>query len=311
MEKFSFIDKEGVKISYYKWELATKEPVGVVQIVHGMTEYAARYDYFAKRLCENGYIVYAHDHRGHGDSLIEGIKGYIGEKNGFEMLVDDVKELTDIIKKENPSLPLVVFGHSMGSFVTQRYMQEYGREAAGIILSGTNGKPQAYTKAGILVSRIEMIIKGNKAICPLMDKLSFGSFNANFKPTRTEFDWLCSDENEVDKYIADEKCGFVCTTSFYNELVKATWRIHEKENMNKIPKDMPIYIMAGDKDPVGNSGKGIIDLYNRYKALQIKNVQYKLYKNGRHEMLNEKNKDEVIDDIVAWTNKLVEEKVQA
>ncbi|MCE9654295.1 alpha/beta hydrolase [Clostridium celatum] len=305
LKKFSFVDKEGKEIKCYKWD-ANSEAKGIIQISHGMTEYACRYDYFANKLSEQGFIVYAHDHRGHGETAkSEEERGYIADNEGFDILVENVKELTDIIKKENNGLPLILFGHSMGSFVSQRYIELYGDELDGVILSGTNGRPDYITRLGIVISKVEMKIRGREAKSELMDKLSFGSFNNKFKPTRTNYDWLCSVDEEVDKYIDSEYCGFICTTSYYYDLIRGLWKINEKENLNKIPKDLPVYIFAGDKDPVGDFGKGIINLYECYKALGIKDLKYKLYKNGRHEMLNENNKDEVIEDILNWINNII------
>ena len=306
MKQYSFIDKEEIEINCYKWESKEKNIKGVVQIVHGMTEHALRYDFFARKLTEEGYIVYAHDHRGHGEtSKSEEERGYIADKEGFDLLVEDVKELSDIIKKENEELPLILFGHSMGSFVSQRYIELYGDKIDGVILSGTNGRPDPITKLGIIISRDEMILRGRKAKSKVMDKLSFGDFNSNFKPNRTDYDWLCSVDEEVDKYIADPQCGFVCTTSYYYDLIRGLWKINEKENLKLITKDLPVLIFAGDKDPVGDFGKGIIRLYECYKDLGIENLRYKLYKDGRHEMLNESNKDEVIEDILKWCNEIL------
>ncbi len=300
MKEFSFKDSEGVNIACYKWENSIEKARGVVQIIHGMTEHARRYDYFAKKLVEEGFIVYAHDHRGHGNTASEDSRGYIGEKDGFDLKVKDVKEYFDIIKKENPDLPIIIFGHSMGSFVSQRFIQSYGDEIDGVILSGTNGKPMSLTKVGIAISKIEVMLRGRKAKSKLMDKLSFGNFNSQFKENRTDFDWLCSVDEEVDKYINDEQCGFICSTSFYYDLLRGLWTIHKKENLDSIPKHLPVYILAGDKDPVGNNGKGIISLHNDYKKLGLTEVSYRLYSNGRHEILNEINKDEVIGDIINW-----------
>jgi len=302
LKNFSFVDRYGKEIKYYKWS-EVENPKGIVQIVHGMTEYALRYDYFAKKLCENGYIVYAHDQRGHGEtSPKDEEKGYIADDEGFDILVENVKELTDVAKKENSNLPIILFGHSMGSFVSQRYIELYGNGIDGVILSGTNGKPDRITKLGILISKIEIMLKGRKAKSKLMDKLSFGDFNSNFKPTRTDYDWLCSVNEEVDKYIESPVCGFICSTSFYYDLIRGLWKINKKENLNNIPKNLPIYIFAGDKDPVGKFGKGIVKLYDTYKSIGIYNLNYKLYSNGRHEMLNENNKDEVIKDLLDWIN---------
>ena len=199
----------------------------------------------------------------------------------------------------------------MGSFVAQRYVQLYGDKIDGVILSGTNGRPDKITKLGILISKIEIILRGRKAKSKLMDKLSFGDFNSNFKPNRTNYDWLCSVEEEVDKYIKSNMCGFICTTSFYYDLIRGLWKINKRENLRKIPKNLPIFIFAGDKDPVGKFGKGIIRLYNDYKELGILDLEYKLYKNGRHEMLNENNKDEVIQDLIEWINVKVKQYINS
>ena len=261
MKQYSFRDKEEIKINCYKWESKGKNIKGVVQIVHGMTEHALRYDFFARKLTEEGYIVYAHDHRGHGKTaLSKELFGYIADDDGFNWMVSDVKEHLDLIKKENEGLPVFVFSHSMGSFITQRFIQKYGSEIDGVILCGTDGKPEFYKKAGIAISKVEMALRGRKAKSKLMNKLSFGHFNSYFKPYRTNVDWLCSVDDEVDKYLNDEYCGFICTTSFYHDLIKGLFDIHKKENMESIPKELPIYIIAGDKDPVGRQGKGILDL---------------------------------------------------
>ncbi|AYE35408.1 alpha/beta hydrolase [Clostridium septicum] len=301
MENFIFRDKEGLDINYYKWSPDVDEVKGIIQIAHGMTETALRYDYFAKKLTKEGYIVYAHDHRGHGDTAKSKENlGYVADDEGFYWMVNDIKELNDIIKKENPNKKVVLFGHSMGSFLSQRYFQLYGDKIDGLILSGSNGRPKNITKLGILVAKLEMTIKGRKAKSRLMDKLSFGDFNNNFKPNRSNYDWLCSVEEEVDKYIQDEKCGFICSTSFYYDLIRGLWDIHKEENLNGVPKNKPVYIFSGDKDPVGYFGVGVKNLYETLKRNGVSDIEYKLYENGRHEMLNEKNKDEVILDIIDW-----------
>ena len=301
MEKYNFINEEGSKISYYKWG-NLENPKAIVQIVHGMSEWALRYDYFAKKLVEEGYLVYSHDHSGHGNSSksIDEL-GYIGKKNRFYLMLDDIKEMNNIIRKENKDIPIILLGHSMGSFLSQRYLQEYGATINGLILSGSNGKPKYFTKLGLLVCKFEIMLKGIGNRSKLMDKLSFGGFNSSVKNPKTEFDWLCSDENEVKKYIEDNFCGFIYPTEFYFDLINGLWDIHKKENLIKVKQyNIPIYIFAGDKDPVGYMGKGIINLYNTYKNLEVKDLKYRLYKNGRHEMLNEGNKDEVISNIIYW-----------
>ncbi|MDU5107169.1 alpha/beta fold hydrolase [Clostridium sp.] len=304
MDKYIFKNSEGIAISYYKWG-SSKNPKGVIQLVHGMSEWIGRYDYFAKKLVDEGYLVYGHDHCGHGYSSESADRlGYISNKNSFYLMLEDIKKVNSIIRKENKDAPIILFGHSMGSFLSQRYLEEYGETIDGLILSGTNGKPKSFTKLGLLVCKTEMLIKGKGNRSNLMDKLSFGGFNSSVKNPKTDFDWLCNDEKEVDKYIKDELSGFIYPTEFYFDLINGLWDIHKEENLNKIKKlNIPIYIFAGDRDPVGYMGKGIINLYNTYKNIGVMDLSYKLYKDGRHEMLNEVNKDEVIQDTISWINK--------
>lgn len=308
-ENFKFADSEGVELNVYKWS-PEGEVLGVVQISHGMTENILRYDEFAKYLNNKGFIVYGHDHRGHGlTAKSKDELGYIADNEGFDWLVRDLYELMMMIKEENKGLPIYLFGHSMGSFVSQRFVELHGKEIDGLILSGSNGEPTKLAPIGIFLSNMEIKIFGRKHTSKMMDKLSFGDFNKKFKPNRTPYDWLCSVDSEVDKYIANEYCGFVCSASFYYDLLRGLRAIHKDENFSSIPKDLPIYILAGDMDPVGFFGKGIVNLYYKLKLTGVKDVEYKLYKNKRHEILNEDNKLEVMNDISTWLfNKVVNRK---
>lgn len=308
-ENFKFADSEGVELNVYKWS-PEGEVLGVVQISHGMTENILRYDEFAKYLNNKGFIVYGHDHRGHGlTAKSKDELGYIADNEGFDWLVRDLYELMMMIKEENKGFPIYLFGHSMGSFVSQRFVELHGKEIDGLILSGSNGEPTKLAPIGIFLSNMEIKIFGRKHTSKMMDKLSFGDFNKKFKPNRTPYDWLCSVDSEVDKYIANEYCGFVCSASFYYDLLRGLRAIHKDENFSSIPKDLPIYILAGDMDPVGFFGKGIVNLYDKLKLTGVKDVEYKLYKNKRHEILNEDNKLEVMNDISTWLfNKVVNRK---
>lgn len=299
---FSFKGREDTKISVYKWEPDNKQDIkAVIQISHGMAETANRYEGLASYLNEAGYIVYANDHRGHGKSALSLDKlGYLGEEDGFMSMVEDVHTLNTIIKEENEGLPVFLLGHSMGSFISQRYIQLYGQELNGVILVGTNGNQGSLINIGILVAKLEMRFRGRKHKSNLLNNLSFGGYNKKFQPNRTEFDWLTRDEREVDKYIKDEYCGTIFPTSFYHDFLKGLKSIWKEENKSKIPINLPIFIIAGDKDPVGNFGKGILNLYNFYKSIGVVDVNYKLYKEGRHEILNEINRKEVFQDVLNW-----------
>lgn len=299
---FVFKSEDGTDVFVYNWlpddGVKTK---GIVQISHGMAETAKRYERFAELLTENGYIVYANDHRGHGKTAktIENL-GYLADEDGFNWLVKDLHKLTNIIKKENESMPLFLFGHSMGSFAGQKYIMLHGNEIDGLILSGSNGKQGIILNVGTIVAKREVKKNGRKAKSTKLDKLSFGGFNKEFKPNRTDFDWLSRDNDEVDKYIDDPFCGTVFTAGYFYDFLTGLKEIEDEDNLKMIPKDLPIYIFSGDKDPVGKFGKGVINLVNRYKEYGVKDISYKLYKDGRHEMLNEINRDEVMDDIINW-----------
>lgn len=300
-KEFYFKGKENLNIHVYKYTSENIKPKAVVQIAHGMSETAIRYKEFAQELTENGYVVYINDHRGHGITAktIDNI-GYLAEKDGFTCLVEDMNILTNIIKEENPHLPIYLFGHSMGSFASQRYIMEYGDNLAGLILSGSNGKHGKILKVAQLISKSEIKKHGRRHRSKKLDNLIFGGNNKGFKPSKTDFDWLSRDEKEVQKYIEDPFCGVLFTCGFFYDFIKGLQEVEDKENLKKVPLDLPIYIMSGDKDPVGKNGKGVLRLKDRYVNLGVKKVSCKLYEGGRHEMLNEINKEEVIKDIISW-----------
>jgi alpha-beta hydrolase superfamily lysophospholipase len=303
-KNFSFKSEDGTNIYVYNWKPDDGMKIkGIVQISHGMAETAARYERFAKTLTRSGYIVYANDHRGHGKTAgtADNI-GYLAEEDGFDWLVKDIYKLSKIIKEENPELPLLLFGHSMGSFVAQRYIMLHGEEIQGVILSGSNGKQGTLLEIARLLTKNEIKKHGRRAKSHYLNNLTFGSYNNAFKPNRTEFDWLSSDNAEVDKYINDPFCGTVFTAGFFYDFFTGLKQIENRKDLNSVPKDLPIYIFSGDKDPVGKKGRGVIKLFNTYKKLGIRDVLYKLYKGGRHEMLNESNRDEVMKDVVDWMN---------
>lgn len=303
-KEFYFKGKEDLNIHVYKYASENIKPKAVVQIAHGMSETAIRYKEFAQELTQNGYVVYINDHRGHGITAktIDNI-GYLAEKDGFTCLVEDMNILTNIIKEENPDLPIYLFGHSMGSFASQRYIMEYGDNLAGLILSGSNGRHGKILKLAQLISKSEIKKHGRRHRSKKLDNLIFGGNNKGFKPSKTDFDWLSRDEKEVQKYIDDPFCGVLFTCGFFYDFIKGLQEVEDKENLKKVPLDLPIYIMSGDKDPVGKNGKGVLRLKDRYVNLGVKKVSCKLYEGGRHEMLNEINKEEVIKDIISWLDK--------
>jgi len=303
-EELTFTDEENVEIFYYKWSPDDSvNSKGIVQISHGMAELSARYERTASKLTSSGYIVYVNDHRGHGRTALSlDSIGYPGDRDGFSWMVRDMFQLSQIIKAENPGVPLFLLGHSMGSFLSQRYIQLHGDEIDGLVLSGTNGKQGLSLDIGILIARIEIKLRGRKAKSRILNSLSFGSFNKSFHPSRTEFDWLSRDCSEVDKYVRDKNCGGIFTAGFFHDFFEGLKEIENPSNMADIPRDLPVYIFSGEKDPVGGFTKGVMRLVQAYRSLGMNDITYRFYKDGRHEMLNEINREQVIEDLIFWLN---------
>lgn len=298
---FTFKSTDDTEIVVYQWMRTDTQIRGVVQIAHGMAEIAIRYQRFASKLTKKGFVVYANDHRGHGQTA-ESIDtlGYLGDHNGFNLLVQDMKQLTDWIVKDNPGLPIYLFSHSMGSFAAQRYIMDYKAQIAGLILSGSNGEQGIALSAGKALAGLEMLLRGRKAKSKMMNQLTFGSYNKKFHPQTTGSEWLTRDEEELQKYLNNPYCGTIFPTSFYYEFLGSLQYIEDKNNFHKIPVDFPILILSGDQDPVGDFGKGVKKLYQRYKNQGVNDLTMKLYEGARHELLNETNRDEVTADILKW-----------
>lgn len=304
----SFIASDSKKIQTYKWmNKDSSHAKAVIQIAHGMAEHVLRYEDFAKFLTDKGFIVYGNDHRGHGNNIVApDDKGFFTDHNGFHRVVADMYELTNQIKKTYPELPIIIFGHSMGSFLTRRYIQLHGNDVDGVILSGTGGDQGIMGKIGLLVAKAEKRRIGRRTPSTLMDKLVFGKFNQQFADARTDFDFLSRDEAEVNAYIADNLCGFVCSSGFFVDLLEGINLIHQKKEIIQTPKGLPILLISGDADPVGDNGIGVKNVYELYRDIGCEHVAFKLYKEARHEILNELNKDEVHEDILNWTLHILE-----
>jgi len=303
-DHFTYTADDGTSIFTHKWIVDDGSgPKAVVQIAHGMAEHSARYSDFASALVKAGYFVYANDHRGHGKTAgsLENV-GYFADREGWRHVLSDMHGITQTIRTEYPEAPVFLFGHSMGSFLSRHYIFQYPKAVRGAILSGTGGDPGALGMVGAVIAAMEGKIRGKRARSRLMTALSFGSFNNAFKPNRTDFDWLSRNEKAVDAYIEDSYCGDVFTTGFFQDLLAGIREINKKENIQRIPKDFPIYLFAGDKDPVGANGKGVEQVADAYRQAGISDVSCKLYPEGRHEMLNEINRKEVYQDVITWLN---------
>lgn len=285
----------------YAWTTGKKPKANVV-IVTGMEEYALRYDDFANFLNKNGYDVYCFDHYGQGESAASIEEQGIVPARFFTKSVKNIDEVVALCKLS--CVPTYIFSHSMGSFMTQDYIQRFSEHVDKVVICGSNG-PNAKMSYmfGKLVARIITHKSNRNKKAKLMDKIVFGMYSKQIKNARTKFDWLSVNEENVDKYIKDPRTGYMSTNGFYYEFMKGCNRIYRMKFLAKINKKLPIFIIAGDKDPVGANGKGPKKLAELYKKLGIKHVSLKLYKGLRHEILNEKEKDTVYNDILEFFEK--------
>lgn len=272
---------------------------GVILLVHGMAEHIERYDEFARFLAQNGYIVYGHNQRGHKGSIATYEDyGYMSADDNFFILVSDVYEIVNKLNKEYQKLPIYLFGHSMGSFVVQRYAQLCGKKINGIILSGSAKFSKILLFSGAFISGLVKKIKGPRHRSKLIYNLMFGSFNRKFRPNRTEADWLNTKPDEVDKYVNDKYCGGIFTAAFYSDFLRGLKEMNA--NYDLIPKDLPIMIISGERDACGGMAKLVRGLYKKYRKLNISDLKLKLYPEARHEILHDKCKEEVFADCLEW-----------
>ncbi|MGE0152822.1 MAG: lysophospholipase [Reyranellaceae bacterium] len=297
VERDSFRAGDGRELAAYRWR-PNGAPRALLFIAHGMAEHAARYGEFAAALADRGILVQAHDHRGHGRTARSAEElGFFAEENGWQRVVDDVKEHLAAARQRHPDLKIVLFGHSMGSFVAQQILYETPGLVDAAILSGSNGKPLRLASVGRLVARLERLRLGKHGRSKLLTGLSFGPFNKRFAPNRTEFDWLSRDAAQVDAYVADPLCGFACTTQFWIDLLDALPELARQKNRDRVPEALPLLIFSGDEDPVGVN---LSELVKGYRGNGMTHVAVRLYPGGRHEMLNETNRQEVRADVLAW-----------
>ncbi|MBK7994511.1 MAG: alpha/beta hydrolase [Blastocatellia bacterium] len=302
MSFFKLTSTDRHEIFVHQWQI--DKPNKLLVIAHSMAEHGARYATLAKFLNNYGISVYAIDHRGHGKSTRNetDIGHFSKNENGWEKVVEDLNTVVNHLQMLNPNIPLILFGHSMGSFISLGFSIRYGNKLKALILSGSNSSPILLYKLARFFTQIEIWRQGSEGKSSLLEFLSFGSFNKKFEPARTKFDWLSRDPQQVDIYINDPYCGFKISNKSWMDLLGGLIEISERPKLALIPAQLPIYIFGGDCDPVGGFGKGISLLSTELRASGIKNVKLKLYKEGRHEMVNEVNKQEVFTDVINWLN---------
>ena len=301
----SYLSSNGMHtIHAVVWDDAsrTDKPRGIVQFVHGMAEYTERYDDIARFLVRNGFVACGNDHIGHGKSVPD--KSYWGVmpvKGGPQILIDDVNTLRKTMQEQyGTDVPYFLYGHSMGSFVARTYIAHYADGLSGVVISGTANNPARACQLAGYLARRHARKHGIDGYSSLLNSLADGAYSSAVKNARTGFDWLSYDEAVVDAYIADELCGFPFKAGGYATLMDLCEFVAKEESISPVPRTLPLFLIAGDQDPVGANGKGVRQVFERYIKGGCTDVELKIYENMRHEVHNELDKDTVYNDVLAW-----------
>ena len=300
-QEFYFPSSDGLtQIHTIEW-IPEGEVLGILQIAHGMIEFIDRYDRFAQFMSSHGFYVIGNDHLGHGKSVTdESQLGYIAKHDGNFCLLKDMQQLRELSQEKYPDVPYFILGHSMGSFLTREFIEKYGTGIAGAIIMGTGYQPSSTLNLGIGLTAIMQKTKGGRYRSHLINNMALGAYNASFEPGRTKCDWLSRDEIIVDDYISNPLNQFIFTVNGYYNLFRGIRYAEQQENLDKIPKDLPILVVSGENDPVGDFGKGPKMVADIYHKTDIHDVTLKLYPDFRHEILNEIDKETVDRDLLQW-----------
>lgn len=289
------------QIHAVEWKPET-EVKGVIQIAHGVTEYILRYEDFANFFTQKGFVVVGNDHLGHGQSITKDSKPmYFGSSGSWNFVVKDMNTCKKEISKKYPNVPYIMLGFSLGSFLLRTYLIDYNDDKIdGAIIMGTGYIPNFKIAIAKMMANNEAKKVGEENTSPVIKSLTFETYNKLFRPNRTDFDWLCSNDEELDKYIVDPLRGESYSAGLFREMLSGMQYTSNMKNINKMNKKIPIFLLSGDKDPVGEFGKGVIKTYNIFKKSGIENIDIKLYPNLRHDILHEKCKDTIYIDIYKW-----------
>ncbi len=294
---------DGANIHLHQW--IPDNPDKLMLVVHGAVEHAKRYDYLARKLNKMGFAVFAPDHRGHGLTAKEsGIFSHFADEDGFLKSVNDLSDILDYLMAKYPNLPRVIFGHSLGSFMTRKFISLRGNEFKAAILSGTSWGNTVELKGGLLLTKIWSLFTDKNKPNQKFNDFLWGQLNAKVKNRKGTLDFINSDEKEVEKYVADPLNGNIITIEFGIQMSKAILMVRQKEVFKRTPDDLAIYLASGVDDPLSNKGKDINLIAAKYRSAGVKNVTVKLYEGARHEIINEPNKDEIIEDMMEWLSKI-------
>lgn len=304
-QRLGFASHDGAsRIHALLWQpdKRTAVPRGIVQIVHGMAEHIDRYEPFARYLVSQGFVVCANDHVGHGKSVQDEVDlGHLPLNGGNEVLIEDVHELRGLAASRFAStVPYVMFGHSMGSFVTRSYLTRHGEGLAAAVLCGTGHQPRLLSRAGNMLSRAIAASKGERYRSTFVDSLGAGAFSKAIADARTDLDWISTDPAVVDEYIADPACGQMFTVGGYATLTSLTLEATDASRAGLVPHELPLLFIAGAEDPVGDCGVGAKRAVAQYRAAGVESVDLRLYEGMRHEILNEPDKERVYADVEQW-----------
>ncbi len=307
-EEFYFDSRDQIhKIHAMKWIPETEDYAGILQISHGIAEHIERYDEFARFMAERGFLVVGNDHLGHGKSIASREdKGYFTKNDAVTVVVRDIHRLKKITQEEHPGIPYFILGHSMGSFMLRNYLCRYGTGIDGAIITGTGSRSTLEIRCGKPFVYLISMFRGWRYLSPMMDHIVNGHNNDKIDVRRTEFDWLSRDEAEVDKYIADDMCGFPITTNAVLTIGNAVDNLHKKDYLDKMPRDLPIAFFSGDMDPVGHWGQDIPLIVKQFQEMGMQDLFVKMYPRARHEIINETNRNEVYRDIYGWLERQLE-----
>lgn len=300
MRESSFLSSDGRHQVYYREYTPGGEAKGILQLAHGITEHIGRYDDFARRFCAQGYIVVGHDHLGHGRTAAETDRGWIGDVGGWEAMVEDIHKLHKLTHAAHPGLPCYLFGYSMGSFLVRAYIIRYHGSLDGAILCGTGQKNPQLLNAGLRTARLICRTKGTRALSKTLYNMVLGQNNKGFPNARTSHDWLNRDEDVIDELLQDPLRIEMPSAGLLRDMLGGMIFMEKPRNLERMTKELPVLFLSGDKDPVGENGKGVMRAYKSFLKAGMKDVTMKLYSGARHELWNEENRDEVFGDILSW-----------
>lgn len=305
--EFSLLSSDGKSILHCMEWKPEGEICAALQISHGMIDHIARYKEFAEFLTESGIVVYGHDHLGHGKTAAPEDLGFFSEKDGASCVIRDIHRVARYGAKKYPGIRHFFLGHSMGSYFLRRYLLAFHDEMDGAILVGTGDQPTALVWTGYFLAGAVCRLKGNRYRSRFLHALALGGNNRAFRPIRTRHDWLSRDEEQVNRYEQDELCRFLFTSGAYRDFFQTILGLKRMERRNKIPAALPVLFLSGDKDPVGENGKGVGRVYHRYDQAGCKDLTIGFYHSARHEILNEINREEVYGDICRWIRERIGE----